>query len=64
MEAYTLNNGILPLPKSASPIRQKENLDIFGFSLDEDDYYLLKCMVPCNWQHEHPDFVIPGITSR
>lgn len=27
--------GTIPLPKSADPARQRENLDIFGFELDE-----------------------------
>jgi 2,5-diketo-D-gluconate reductase A len=27
--------GALPIPKSASPERQRENLDIFGFTLDD-----------------------------
>jgi 2,5-diketo-D-gluconate reductase A len=29
--------GALPLPKSASPERQRLNLDVFGFELDEQD---------------------------
>jgi diketogulonate reductase-like aldo/keto reductase len=29
--------GALPIPKSASPQRQRENLDVFGFELSEDE---------------------------
>jgi diketogulonate reductase-like aldo/keto reductase len=29
--------GSLPIPKSASPARQRENFDIFGFELDGDE---------------------------
>ncbi len=29
--------GALPIPKSADPSRQRENLDVFGFELDEDE---------------------------
>ena len=29
--------GALPIPKSATPSRQRENLDIFGFELDDDE---------------------------
>lgn len=56
--------GIIPLPKSSSPGRQKQNLDIFDFEISEDDYYMIACMVPTCWQHEHPDFVIPGKSCR
>jgi diketogulonate reductase-like aldo/keto reductase len=29
--------GSIPIPKSATPSRQAENLDIFGFSLTADE---------------------------
>ena len=29
--------GSLPIPKSATPSRQAENLDVFGFSLTADE---------------------------
>ncbi|MDN5963621.1 MAG: aldo/keto reductase [Actinomyces sp.] len=29
--------GSIPLPKSSDPGRQRENLDVFGFELDEDE---------------------------
>ncbi|WP_320777589.1 aldo/keto reductase [Streptomyces sp. CRN 30] len=29
--------GAVPVPKSASPERQRQNLDVFGFELDADD---------------------------
>lgn len=52
--------NVIPLPKSGSFERQKQNLDIFDFEISEDDFYILACMVPSCWQKEHPDFVIPG----
>lgn len=55
--------GIVSLPKSASPVRQKENLDILSFEISEEDFYTLACMMPVYWQLEHPDFVIPAIKS-
>ena len=51
--------GVVSLPKSSSLERQKENLDIFSFRIEDDDFYMLACMVPTCWQKEHPDFVIP-----
>lgn len=50
---------IIPLPKATAPERQKQNLDIFGFEISEEDFYMIACMVPTCWQKEHPDFVIP-----
>ena len=29
--------GSLPIPKSADPQRQRQNLDVFGFELTEDE---------------------------
>jgi len=57
---FIYENGVIILPKSASPERQRENLDIFSFELSKEDFYILSCMVPTCWQKEHPDFVIPG----
>lgn len=34
---WSLEHGYLPLPKSVTPSRIKENLDLFDFSLDEED---------------------------
>jgi diketogulonate reductase-like aldo/keto reductase len=32
---WQVQQGNLPIPKSATPSRQRENLDVFGFELDE-----------------------------
>jgi diketogulonate reductase-like aldo/keto reductase len=34
---WHLQLGALPLPKSATPHRQRENLDVFGFELTDDE---------------------------
>ena len=34
---WHLQLGALPLPKSATPARQRQNLDVFGFELDDDE---------------------------
>ena len=33
---WSLQMGFIPLPKSSNKQRQAENLDVFGFSLDEE----------------------------
>jgi diketogulonate reductase-like aldo/keto reductase len=30
--------GSIPIPKSGNPDRQRENLDVFGFALDDDEF--------------------------
>ena len=34
---WHLEQGNLPIPKSATPSRQRENLDVFGFELTDDE---------------------------
>ncbi|WP_294395581.1 aldo/keto reductase [uncultured Sphingomonas sp.] len=34
---WHLDSGLSVIPKSANPHRQAENLDVFGFALDQDD---------------------------
>jgi diketogulonate reductase-like aldo/keto reductase len=34
---WHLQLGTVPIPKSATPERQRENLDVFGFELDDDE---------------------------
>lgn len=61
---YLYQMGIVSLPKSASPNRQKQNLDIFDFAISEEDFHILSSMVPAYWQNEHPDYVIPPRGSK
>lgn len=35
--AWSVSLGVIPLPKSATPERQAENLDVFGIELTEDE---------------------------
>lgn len=41
---WSLQKGFVPLPKSVTPSRIKENLQIFDFDLDESDFRLLSKM--------------------
>jgi diketogulonate reductase-like aldo/keto reductase len=34
---WSLQRGYIPLPKSDTPSRIKENADVYGFELDQDD---------------------------
>ncbi len=52
---FALQCGIVPLPKTSDPGRMKENLDIFGFSLEESDMYRIRTLPQAGWSGEHPD---------
>ncbi|WP_343210011.1 aldo/keto reductase [Anaerolentibacter hominis] len=41
---FDVQRGIIPLPKSSSPARQKENLDVFDFELTNEEMGMLKSM--------------------
>jgi aldehyde reductase len=39
---FSIQSGAIPIPKSTSTMRIKENIDIFDFKLDDDEMKLLK----------------------
>jgi len=41
---WHIQQGIIPLPKSGSSIRLKENIDIFDFSLTNDEILKIDCL--------------------
>ena len=47
--------GISVIPKASTVERCKENLDIHGFTLSNEDMYFLKCLPQMGWSGEHPD---------
>ncbi len=54
---YVHQRGIVPLPKSSSMERMKQNQDIFSFAIEQDDMYRLDTMPEyCN-SGQHPDFL-------
>lgn len=54
---YLNQRGIPVIPKASSKERMKENLDIFGFSISDDDMSYLSCLPERGWSGEHPDEV-------
>lgn len=58
---YLVQNQIIPLPKSSSMERMKQNMDVFGFSIDEEDMYLISSMPQVGWSGEHPD---PSLATK
>ncbi len=52
---YLNQRGIPVIPKSSSKERMKDNLDIFGFNISEDDMSYLSCLPERGWSGEHPE---------
>ena len=52
---FALQNGVIPMPKSSSMERMKENQDIFSFEISTEDMYRLETMPQIGWSGEHPD---------
>lgn len=52
---FALQCGVLPLPKSSSSERMHQNLDVFGFEIEENDMYQLMTLPQIGWSGEHPD---------
>ncbi len=55
---WALQNGVLPLPKSTTPSRIKENLDVFDFEITKEDMERINTMEPCGGSGLHPDEVV------
>ncbi len=52
---WTIQQGLLPVPKSSQPQRIKENIDIFNFELSEDDMSSVAQLQPQGFSGERPD---------
>ena len=52
---WSLQRGYLPLPKSTHPTRIKENMEVFGFQLSEDDVELIANLKGAAGYAQDPD---------
>ena len=52
---YALQRGVLPLPKSSSPERMRQNQELFSFEISKEDMYRISTMPPTGWSGEHPE---------
>lgn len=56
---WSLDNGLLPLPKSATPSRIAENLNVFDFELEKDDIEFINNFEFIGGSKINPDEVEP-----
>lgn len=54
---FALQNGVLPLVKSTSAARIRENFSVFSFAITESDMDAIRGLPACGWSGEHPDRV-------
>ena len=52
---WVLQNGVLPLPKSASPERIAQNIDVFDFEISDEDMAYINAMPYFGGSGQHPD---------
>jgi diketogulonate reductase-like aldo/keto reductase len=52
---WSLERGYLPLPKSVTPARIRENLDVFDFELSDDDVEMIANLKGCCGYSSDPD---------
>ena len=52
---YALQRNVIPLPKSSSAERMKQNQDLFSFEISREDMYRIDTMPQTGWSGEHPD---------
>ena len=57
---FLLQRGIPVIPKSSTPERMLQNLDIFDFEISADDMSFLSCLPERGWSGEHPDLPVLG----
>ena len=55
--AWCLQKHIVPLPKSVTPERMKENLNAADFKLSESDIAMIDQLANFGWSGQHPDEV-------
>ena len=52
---YALQRQVIPLPKSSSMARMKQNQDLFSYVLSQEDMFRLDTMPQTGWSGLHPD---------
>ena len=54
---WSLQRGYLPLPKSVTPSRIKENLNVFDFNLTDEDINFIANLTGCAGSESDPDTI-------
>lgn len=52
---WCLQNDVIPLPKSVTPNRIQQNIDVFGFEITAEDMAVINAMEYCGGSELDPD---------
>lgn len=52
---FAVQKQVIPLPKSSSLERMKQNQELFSFAISQEDMYRLETMPQTGWSGQHPD---------
>lgn len=52
---FALQCNVLPLPKASSEERMRENMEVFDFTISQEDMYRIMTLPQVGWSGEHPD---------
>lgn len=61
---FLIQKGAMPIVKASSKERMLENLNVFDFTLNDEEMSMISCMPQTGWSGEHPDFSIPNKKSK
>jgi len=53
---FALQSGLAALPKASTAQHMRENLDVFDFTISEEDMSRLSTLPQCGWSGKHADF--------
>jgi len=56
---FLTQRNIMPIVWSTSKEHMKDNLNIFDFTISDEDMSMLSCLPQVGWLGEHPDYYLP-----
>ena len=57
---WNIDRGSIPLPKSSNPSRLRQNIDVFDFSLTDEEIQAISSL-NCDYQYLPESLNCPGI---
>lgn len=61
---FLIQKGVMPIVKASTKERMLQNLDVFDFTLNDEEMSMIQSMPQTGWSGEHPDFAIPKAKSN